>query len=393
MIVHGRFCFCLLLNALRGVSHLSHSILMASLFKKPRSPFWYLRYKKAGRWIKASTGLRHDDPNETASARCLRAEAEAQELSGAVLGTGNWDWVDRYLRESNLSQKSIDKYVSQWRWLGLWLTERKLVPGAIRYAHALEYLDWRTGRRKQSGKRAGRNTAIQDVKLLSAVLGEAVRRGMIAANPLVGLKLRKAPIEKKPELSDAEIDACRLALKEEPVWMQRAFDIALHTGCRLRETRIPMRCVDLHHESGIITFPHPKGGAEKAFSIPCPTGLLPLMRELDAAGAEYTIDEFPFQPSRAWQHFFRRVGLAHLTFHCLRVTKVTRLRREGVPREVAMRLVNHSSELVHLVYDRHRVQDLAAYRDAGIGGVSAKQLVPDSAGAKGRNRSKTRAPR
>ncbi len=37
--------------------------------------------------------------------------------------------------------------------------------------------------------------------------------------------------------------------------------------------------------------------------------------------------------------------------HC-GVTYVNRLRRAGVPREAAMWLVNHSSELIHQIYQR-----------------------------------------
>jgi hypothetical protein len=35
-----------------------------------------------------------------------------------------------------------------------------------------------------------------------------------------------------------------------------------------------------------------------------------------------------------------------------------------VPREAAMRLVNHSSELVHQIYQREKVEDVAHWRDA-----------------------------
>jgi hypothetical protein len=45
-------------------------------------------------------------------------------------------------------------------------------------------------------------------------------------------------------------------------------------------------------------------------------------------------------------------------------TYVNRLRRAGVPREAAMRLVNHSSELIHQVYQREKVEDVAQWRDA-----------------------------
>ncbi len=45
-------------------------------------------------------------------------------------------------------------------------------------------------------------------------------------------------------------------------------------------------------------------------------------------------------------------------------TYVNRLRRAGVPREAAMRLVNHSSDLIHQIYQREKVEDVAQWRDA-----------------------------
>ena len=77
-----------------------------------------------------------------------------------------------------------------------------------------------------------------------------------------------------------------------------------------------------------------------------------------------TYSRYPFQPSRRWQQFFIKIKKPHLCFHCLRVTYVNRLRRAGVPREAAMRLVNHASELIHQVYQREKVEDVAQWRDA-----------------------------
>jgi integrase len=94
-----------------------------------------------------------------------------------------------------------------------------------------------------------------------------------------------------------------------------------------------------------------------------PSALKPLLERLRAAKRRYTL-EFPFQPSRRWQQFFIKVRLPHLCFHCLRVTYVNRLRRAGVPREGAMRLVNHASELVHRIYQRETVEDVVKWRDA-----------------------------
>jgi integrase len=90
---------------------------------------------------------------------------------------------------------------------------------------------------------------------------------------------------------------------------------------------------------------------------------MPLLEKLKADKRSYTL-EFPFQPSRRWQQLFIKVKKTHLCFHCLRVTYVNRLRRAGVPRDAAMRLVNHASQLVHQIYQREKVDDVMQWRDA-----------------------------
>jgi integrase len=246
--------------------------------------------------------------------------------------------------------------------LGLWLQQKKYhSPRAITYRNAIEYVEWRTTRKKRTGKTVSRNTAIWELKLLAQIMGEAVRLGHADANPLVSIKLRRDKPAKKPEMTDAEIRDIRAALKTEPEWMQTCFEIALNTGCRLRETRLPVECLEFTENK--ITFPSPKGGESRAFSIPMPSALRPLLLRICKSKQRFTL-EFPFQPSRRWQQFFIKVRMPHLCFHCLRVTYVNRLRRAGVPREAAMRLVNHSSELVHRVYQREKVDDVAQWRDA-----------------------------
>lgn len=344
---------------------------MASLFKMPGKPYWFLRVKIGGKWVKRSTGLRIDCPNDTATAREVRAKAEAAEYrrnAKDLSPTTGWDWAQDWLVAGRPKGTAI-RYAGAWKWVGMWLTELHLDVPQVKYCHVEQYIEWRTGRRKRNtGKSAGRNTAIQEVKILATVLNEAVRRDMIPANPLASLKLQKEVPPTKRAFGDDEVDKMLSALEKEPEWMRVSFRIALATGCRLRETRIPLKCIDLDGAVATITFPTPKGGAKKAFTVPCPSSLLPMFREMQAEGRTHTIDAFPLQPSRAWQHFFKRAGIDDACFHCLRVTKVTRLRREGVPREVAMRLVNHSSELIHCLYDRHQVRDLAAWADYGIAG-------------------------
>ena len=338
---------------------------MAYLYRKDRSPFWYVVFIDAqGKEKHRSTGFRADDPNDTSKAKALRAELEAKEYHRAPgPTTESWDtWVPQFLERHCKTEKTHERYLDAWKWLALWMQhERIQSPNQLTYKRGVEYVDWRTSFKKRTGKVVGRNTAIFELKTLSLIMGEAVRLGYTEANPLVHVKIHKDKAAKKPEITDEELVSIMRALPEEPEWMRLAFTIALHTGCRLRETRIPLSCVDFTENK--ITFPSPKGGEDRAFSVPMPTALRPLFEEMQRAKRPFTLD-FPFQPSRRWQQFFIKIKKPHLCFHCLRVTYVNRLRRAGVPREAAMRLVNHASDLVHQIYQREKVEDVAQWRDA-----------------------------
>lgn len=337
---------------------------MAYLYRKNRSPFWYVVFcDPQGQERHRSTGFKTDDPNETSRARVLRAELEAKEHQRTPgVGTESWDsWVPQFLHRHCKTEPTRERYLDAWKWVALWMQHGRIHSARqLTYKRGVEYVDWRTTFKKRTGKTVGRNTAIFELKLLSLIMGEAVRLGHAEANPLTNLNLHKDKPAKKPEITDEELALLRRALPQEPEWMQVAFAIALHTGCRLRETRVPLSCVDFAENK--ITFPCPKGGEARAFSIPMPSALKPIFEDLSARQQRYTL-EFPFQPSRRWQQFFVKLKMPHLCFHCLRVTYVNRLRRAGVPREVAMRLVNHASELVHQLYQRERVEDIEKWRD------------------------------
>lgn len=338
---------------------------MAYLYHKKRSPYWYIQYVDSERKKHdKSTGLRADDPNDTIKAKILRAELEAKEYQRApVVNGATWDsWVPKFFERHCQSWKTLERYEDAWKWIALWLQRERInTPRQINYRLGVGYVDWRTTFKKPTGKKASRNTAILELKILSLIMGEAVRMGHADANPLASIRIRRDKPAKKPELTDEDIIQIRRALPDEPKWMQISFEISLNTGCRLRETQIPLSCVDLKENK--ITFPSPKGGEDRAFSIPMPSAIRPLLERLKAEQHSYTL-EFPFQPSRKWQQFFIKINKPHLCFHCLRVTYVNRLRRAAVPREVAMRLVNHASELVHRIYQRERVEDIIQWRDA-----------------------------
>src|SRR2546425_13128804 len=76
------------------------SMIMAYLYRKNRSPFWYIQYVDSDRKKHdKSTGFRADDPNDTVKAKILRAELEAKEYQRVpVVNGAAWDtWVPKFL--------------------------------------------------------------------------------------------------------------------------------------------------------------------------------------------------------------------------------------------------------------------------------------------------------
>ncbi len=95
----------------------------------------------------------------------------------------------QFLERHCVSPRTPERYLDAWKWLALWLQIRRFhSPRDITYRNALDYIDWRTTRKKKSGKTVGRNTAIFELKTFAMLLGEAVRLGSAEANPLFSLK-------------------------------------------------------------------------------------------------------------------------------------------------------------------------------------------------------------
>lgn len=337
---------------------------MASLYRRADSPFWWLKRKdSSGKLVSASTGLRVESELESKKARVIAAEAEVAEAEFAMRGPveSGWGWVDAWLLNHCRCQKTLEAYKNHWAHIRHFLQVKGLHhPRSMTFTHGAEYVEWRQGRRAKH-KTCARNTALLEVKLLGQILKHAAKRGMIPANPITGLGIAKEDVKPKREITEAEIQQCLDALPDEDEWMRLSFLIALHTGCRLRETALVMANVDFAGRT--ITFDTPKGGRTKAFTRPLPEALVEMLWAIRDRKISH---EFPFQPSRRFQQFFERLKIFGVSFHCLRVSYVTRLHRAGVPLSAAMRLVNHSSEVVHRVYQRLQVDDVRKWADVPI---------------------------
>jgi hypothetical protein len=327
---------------------------MASLYKRPRSPFWWIEYvDAAGTRRQESTKQRYVIPAETRKARALRTELSGREIDRATT-QGNvrevWAaWVPRFL-EQRYAESPATYYRSgtAWRNIEAFLLAHGIaVPRQLTRQQVRDYIEWRQKAQAEAGTRKARkNTALLEVKFLAAIMHEAVESGFAPGNPCVKLGSRREKAKEKPKITDAEHKLIMKALKREPEWMRLSYIIAWEQGCRFSETCFALCDVNFAANTlGLRT----KGHKESIAEVPLSPRLRPLLLRLKKREMTF---EMPAQPSRCWWRFFHKNGLGHLCFHCTRVTFISRCYEQGIARETVMRLVLHASETVHQIYPR-----------------------------------------
>lgn len=340
---------------------------MASLRRHDRSPFWFIRRRDldTNKWFEKSTGLRADSREDTRKAQRLADKASLEERrvgspnNNPAFQTWVTEFIDTHWQNAGDSTR---RYTVAWRAVKAFLAASDITyPRQVKYRHGAAYIEWRVSN-PVHGKHVGHNTALLELKFLSQLMNEAIRREFAEANPLIRMGIQKAAQRIKPEFNDQQIKKLREAFAKEPEWMQRAAEISLYTGCRISECEIPLERVDLR--AGTIRLRDAKrkeSDPRKYFTVPIHPQLRPLLQRIKKNGEAVTCS-LGFDKSRDKNGRINKVIKNTLgekfTFHCYRVTFVTRCHRGGLSESEAMRLVNHSSQLVHRIYSRLNVEDV-----------------------------------
>lgn len=305
--------------------------------------------------------IRRDEPDAQRKLRMKLAELELAEArdarDGHCLGKADagWKWVPAFLERHYQHPLSLQRGRNAWapvaaflEWAGI--TE----PFLLTHQTGHDYVAWRMCPPAGAGVKArSKNTALVEVKIFSLIVHEAVKRGLLPANPVQRLGIRKDAPAEKPEILPEEQAEIEKALEQEPAWMREAWKIAMLHGCRLREVAVPMSRVDV--AARVITF---QGKKDKLHSMPLHEEAVPLVLEKRRARAAVLVD-LPERPSKAWHAFFKRLGMPHLCFHCTRVTVVSRLVRAGFSQPQILQYIGHASATVNRIYRRHRPADVA----------------------------------
>jgi len=337
-----------------------------SVYQRARSPFWWIAYwcPRRQKRVSEATPFRHDAPQSKRKAldRANELSREAFADKGGK-GKDRWElWVPEFLSQRYpvaTQKKTYDRMVGGWHQWQEFLRDRKIaVPRALTYQSVLDFVTWRSGQKKKSsGKIVSKNTALCDVRIMSVILREAMRREYAEGNPCDRIGINKDPPKEKQEMSDAEIDQIRTALPTRPAWMQVCFEIAIHQGCRLHETSVPWDHIDFARDT--ITFDAKgRNGRPHTFTTKLHPNLKPILARLKAGNptSNFTCEP-PVMAAKEWHFFLKEIGLPHLTFHGTRVTVITRLARAGVPIQQAMAYVGHASTAIHQIYQKLKAAD------------------------------------
>ena len=350
---------------------------MASIFTRRNSPFWWIKWRDAtGRIRRETTSLRLDSKLETRKAREISMLRSIEEIRSGGPAPGKErlikTWVPEWLAATK-SGGTLRRYLQCWVALDIFFESKGIsLAEQITRAHCLDYF----AKRKVDVGGLGKthtNTVLLDLKVLRLILFEAQKRGWIHSNPASRLGIDPVKAKERQELTLADIALIRFHL-EEGSDQRIAFEIALHQGCRLKETSLPLAAFDL--EEGTVTFEIKGGSTHLTLLHP---DLIPLIRDLKAKKRKVTW-EYHDQAARDFSRIFRKLKLRKrgISFHSTRVTAVTRLARSGKVSEAqAMRFIGHSSAVVHKVYQRLGAHDLKGCLKALAG---TKNLLSGNSG-------------
>jgi hypothetical protein len=337
---------------------------MASIFTRERSPYFWIKTRDVyGNWKNSSTGIRTDAPGgkRAATAKAHVESAAEPDLRAGRTGQALSDWVPRFLKDRYEARqpKAYQRYTDAWAALSIFLAEMRIATASqVTKRLAKQYPYWRI--KPHDGLNEVKwNTALFEIKLLGLVLEEAVERGQIIGNPCSRLGLKRERTKEKHAITPEHQALIESKLKElkAPDWMRVTWAIAIRQGCRISETSVPMDRIDLDGTPPTITF-HTKG--DRMHTAPLHPELIPLIKKLKKAGNALTCI-LPKCPGRVWQNWlWRKLKLTQYSFHCTRVTVVTRLAAANHSQSMVKDYVGHASTTVNDVYRKLKPKDLVS---------------------------------
>ncbi len=372
---------------------------MASIFKKPRSPFWFAAYRDATGQRKQKTTKTKDRGKAIDMARAFERLAESgrngaltesiarKVISELVLqSTGeamHFRTCRAYFTEwlaakgGAIAADTLDRYEQVLTGFAGFLGKRaELSLAAITPADVRQYRD------KLSTEGRAASTVNLQLKRLNVPFAEAKNLGYITINPVVAVDRLSATSEDKREPFTAD-QLRQLAKAAEGEWLGAVL-AGYYTGLRLSD--IANLCwQDVNMDAGLVEVTPSKTANSTGKKITAPlhgefaAWLHAQPRGIGKAPVFPTLAGTPTGGgaglSTQFSKLLTRAGIvgkvirsaegkgrsqSSLVFHSLRHSFVSALATADVPAELRMKLSGHANERTHAIYTHTEIETLRA---------------------------------
>lgn len=331
---------------------------MAEIYKRDKSPFWWISYTNTSR-VRVSTGIRHEDrkqpPKDSPVWELRRTieERQARTKFGAapMLETNP---VSEFFRDylldlsRNVRPSSLKRYGFFTQAVTRYLED--MTVEQVTYAEASRYVAHRT----KCG--VGPATLRGEVRFLNKAWAEARKLHLceFTENPWT-FTFKQERIEKEP-FTDAELAA--ILAQPMPAWLRLAVDIARYTGARSSSIK-DLRWEDINHEAI-----HFRTSKTTAFTMPLHPHLLAVLEGQRGTGKVLppeVLSKTDGYFSQMFKGICIRAKVPRGHFHLFRHTFITRLALAGVEQRVTQLLANHASADVNRHYTHANAAALAPH--------------------------------
>lgn len=324
---------------------------MFTLYRRPGSPHWWVRFSAGGHRVRRS--LRTDD-HETANAIAAKQYNDA--LTGAQTGRLPVLSLDhalsRYVAEHARWLPSAKTVMYQGKALTRIIGKPTLL-GSIDDAAVASFVAKRRGERARRGhgrkgprlmeRRVSNSTVNREVGLLRAVMTRARKLWKIETATVDWKLHRLQEADHRTRYLSVE-EADRL-LEKAPRHLRPPILTALFTGLRLTNVMtLDWSAVDLRARLITVRVKSRKPGG-KVLTVPIAA---PLLAELAVLGAADKGPVFVYRGRpvakmrRAFKTALKRAGVADFKWHDLRHTAASWMVQRGVPLPVVRDILGHS---------------------------------------------------